>query len=322
MKTGNRTMAYFSIDILFSEALDFNLEEIAEAVCEDYPLAAVEVHPVNKGKHVQTDQVVLAMLRPLDTRNGHVVLMNGAGAPDEEFRTADHSEIAWRSGGYAHCALNAIKSHKSYITLSVQTSDHSLVGQFRAVRQLMAVSAVFAQLPISLSVLVHWSSHMIAASTWVTGVQKAMRSEWPLSEWFSFRCGWDVKKDRSQKKAVGYTKGLRDFLGYELHVAAAPIEPSDVKRLLRQASLAALTGEKLRDSDALGLDNGLLRYKAHRPRNADGALGPVMVLLHPDVIHTEQSQNTFKIQTKASTRHFIEHRPNPDFMSNLFATRA
>lgn len=323
MKPDNRTQAYFSIDILFSEALDFNLEEIAEAVSEDYPLAAVEVHPVNAGKHIRTDQVVLGMLRPVDTRNGHVVLLNGIGTPDEEFRAADHSEIAWRSGGYAHCALNAIKSHQSYMTLSIQTADQSLVGRFRAVRQLMAVSAVFAQLPISLGILVHWSSHMIAAGTWVKGVQKSMRGEWPLADWFSFRCGWDAKQSGSAKYAVGYSKGLRNFLGYELHFAAAPVAPSDAKLVLRKACLATLqSGKELRDGDAFSFDDGPLRYEARRLRNADGTHGPVVVLLHPEAREFEKSVNTFKIPATGSAKARIEHRPNPDFMNTLFATRA
>ncbi|MGA9436390.1 MAG: hypothetical protein WBV62_19340 [Roseobacter sp.] len=277
-------VAYFSIDILFEEALDFDLSEIAEAVSEDYPLTPVEVHPVDIGKNIKTDQVIFGMLKPQDARNGHVVLMNGTGSPDEEFRAADHSEIAWRSGGYAHCALDAIKSHKSYMTLSIQTFDQSLEGKFRAVRQLMAVSAVFAQLPIAIGILVHWSSHMIAASTWVKGVQKTMRGEWPLSEWFSFRCGWEATKHASNRNAVGYTKGLRNFLGFELHVAAAPISPSDAKSLLRKACLATLQDTRnLRDRHTFTIENDQLRYKAHRSQNANGTPGAVMVLLHPAI---------------------------------------
>lgn len=309
----DKSAAYFSIDILFSESLDFNLEEVAKAVSEDYPQAAVAVHAVNKGKSVRTDKVVLGMLKPLDPRNGHVVVMNGIGHPDEEFRAADHSEIAWRSGAFAHCAMDAIRSHQSYMTLSVQTNDHSLRGQFRAVRQLMAVSAVFAELPICLGILVHWSSHMVAPGTWVKGVQKSVREEWPVSEWLSFRCGWDGNKNASNGHAVGYTKGLRNFLGYELHVAAAPIQPSDAKLLLRFACLAILQGNATpRDGDTFGLQNNAQRYKVHKPQNANGTLSPVMILMHPEAPESHKPQEVVNLRHDAQ-------RPAADFMKTLFS---
>ncbi len=315
-KEKNTPSSYYSIDILFGESFDFDLEEIAEAVSEDYPQAAVSVHPVNKGKHVRTDKVVLGMLKPLDARNGHVVVMNGTGHPDEEFRAADHSEIAWRSGGFAHCALDAIKSHQSYMTLSVQTTDQSLLGQFRAVRQLMAVSAVFAELPICLGILVHWSSHMVAPGTWVKGVQKSMRDDWPVYDWISFRCGWDVKRTMSKTHAVGYTKGLRNFLGYELHVAAAPIKPSDAKLLLKQACLSILQGSREpQDGDTFGIETSPLRYRISRPQNANGVLNPVMVLVHPDAPEHDKSKKIISLQQKAQ-------RPTPDFMKTILSERA
>lgn len=321
--SNTQNVAYFSIDILFEKALDFDLEEIANAVSEDYPLTPVEVHPVNIGKSIKTDQVVFGMLKPLDARNGHVIVMNGTGSPDEDFRAADHSEIAWRSGGYAHCALDAIRSHQSYITLSVQTFDHSLEGKFRAVRQLMAVSAVFAQLPIAIGILVHWSSHMIAASTWVTGAQKSMRGEWPLYEWFSFRCGWEAKKSMSDRCAVGYTKGLRNFLGFELHVAAAPVNPSDAKTLLRKACLFSLqSNRELRDGQMVTLENDPHRYKIRRPRNANNTPGAVIVLLHPGTLENEKPDADPAWSKTGSDTIYRSQRPNPNFMQTLFAKQA
>lgn len=321
--SNSQKVAYFSIDILFKEALDFDLEEIAEAVSEDYPVTAVDVHPVNIGKSISTDQIVFGMLKPRDDHNGHVIVMNGTGSPDEEFRAADHSEIAWRSGDYAHCALDAIKSHQSYITLSIQTFDQSLEGKFRAVRQLMAVSAVFAQLPIAIGILVHWSSHMIAASTWVTGAQKSMRGEWPMSEWFSFWCGLEATTSTSSRCAVGYTKGLRNFLGFELHVAAAPINPSDAKSLLRKACLSALKNyRELHDDQVVTLENDPLRYKVRRPRNANGSPGAVMVILHPSILELSKQGTHLTVPRSGSDKGYSSRRPNPDFMQTLFAQHA
>lgn len=284
MNSSTDTLAYFSVDILFSEALDFDLEEIASAVSEDYPDAAIGVHPVHAGKHVTTDAPVLGMLKPLDPRNGYVIFMNGLGAPDEEFRTADNSEIAWLSGGFAHCAIDAIKSHQSYITLSIQTDDRSRQGCLRAVRQLMAVSAVLAELPIALGVLVHWSSHMIEPRLWVEGVRKSMRGELPLSTWVSFRCGLEKQRTGSGPRTIGYTKGLRSFVGYELHLAPAPIPPSDAKLLLKQVCLTILHCQsEPMDGDLLGVENSSVRYRVRRPGSDAGTPDPVLFLLHPDV---------------------------------------
>lgn len=320
MTSGTGNQSYFSVDILFGEAFDFNLEEVADAVSSDYPEAAVDVHPVNAGKNVRTDKTVLGMFKPVDPKNGHVVLVNGTGQPDEEFRTADHSEIAWRSGGFAHFALDAIKSHKSYITLSVQTPDNSLKGQFRAVRQLMAVSAVFAELPISLGVLVHWSSHMLDPGTWVEGAQKAMRGDWPISEWVSFRCGWNAGSPAREKVSVGHTKGLRNFLGFEAHIASAPIPPSDAKMLLRKACLKILeSGKEPINGDFLRFANDPLEYRIQRPQNSDGSFGPVMVLLHPEAPELKQDKFAPTVRNAISERMSSSQRPNPDFMKTLFA---
>lgn len=318
-----KPLAYFSVDLLFGEPLDFDLEEIAEAVSEDYPQASVLVHPVNTGKSVRTDKVILGMLMPKDSRNGHVVLMNGIGHPDEEFRNADHSDITWRSGGFAHCAREAIKSHQSYMTFSVQTTDHSLVGQFRAVRQLMAVSAVFAELPICLGVLVHWSSHMVAPGTWVDSARKAMRGQWPTNEWVSFRCGWDAKRTERGRHAVGYTKGLRNFLGFELHIAAAPIEPSDAKSLLKRACATILeSGGAMQDGDTFSVGYDEPIYTVRLPVNPNGTKGSVMVLVHPDTPVNDSSEPAAKVATTTSDWRYNPNRPAPNFMKSLFEEHA
>ena len=284
MNIKNDKLAYFSVDILFSEALDFGLEEIANAVSEDYPETAISVHPVHAGKHIKTDEPVLGMLKPVDPRNGYVVTLNGLGAPDEEFRAADNSEIAWHSGGFAHCAIDALASHTSYVSVSIQTMDHSRGARFRAVRQLMAVSAVLAELPIALGVLVHWSSHMIEPGFWVEGVKKAMRGELPLSQWISYRSGWVNAGNKSDMLTSGYTKGLRSFVGYEVHLASAPIPPSDAKLLLKNVCSTILQCETApRNGDLLGLDNDPVKYKVRRSQNAKGTMDPVLVLMHPDI---------------------------------------
>lgn len=52
----------FSVDILFSEPLHFELEEIIAAVDEDFPSCQVTDSGINPTKLIKTDRVVIAML--------------------------------------------------------------------------------------------------------------------------------------------------------------------------------------------------------------------------------------------------------------------
>ncbi|MFV2052348.1 DUF4261 domain-containing protein [Aliiroseovarius sp. YM-037] len=269
----------FSVDILFSEPLQFELDEIVAAVNEDFPTCQIKDVGINPSNSLKTDNPILAALEPVEAHDGQMIQMIGIGFPDEEFRNADHTETIWRSGGFGK---EALAKHQSYLNVSVKAVNGSLAARFRAARLLNAVTAVFAQLPITLGIYIKWGAHLVSPDHWQNAAEQAMTGDWPLTTWLSYRAGWDAGPDRSSQFAVGYTTGLKQFLPYELQIEAAPIKPTDVIQMLAAAAWMPLQGGSVyEDGNTVGVEEGV-RYVLRQPRNPDDSPGDVFVLLHPD----------------------------------------
>lgn len=268
----------FSVDILFSEPLHFELNEIIEAVNEDFPSCQVKDSGINPTQSIKTDEVVLAILEPVEKHDGGSIKFIGAGFPDDNWRKADHTESLWRSGGFGQ---DALAHHKSYMSISVDAADGSLASRFRAARLLNVVTAVFAKLPITLAIYVKWTGHFARRDLWVKAAEDAVKGEWPLVSWISYRGAWNAAEGQS-KYAVGYTVGLQQFLPYELHMESAPIQPSDVIQFLCGAVWMPLQGgSTYKDGDTVGAEDGT-PYRIRRRHAPDGTPLDVFVLLHPD----------------------------------------
>ncbi len=313
----------FSVQILFSETLEFTLDEIAQAVSEDFPEAAVTVPGEMPAEVIKTDGLTLGIFQPTDPANGRLVTMTGLGVPDENFRAADHTELAWRSGpGFAQAALDAIKSHQSYLGLSISTTDTSLTGRYRAARQLTSIAAVFAGLPIALGVLVQWTGHMVAPAAWVKSAHEAAKGEWPLPTWIAYRGGWDAAHGTQSQYAVAYTIGLTQFLDFEFHLEPAPILPSDAIKMLFGACWLPLEGgSAYRDGDTMGVEGSDLRYTMRRRKTDDGAEAAIMSLLHPESPVDEESIFGPNPLMKAPKDFDNERMGKPGFMSRLLGKR-
>ena len=73
-------------------------------------------------------------------------------------------------------------------------------------------------------------------------------------------------------------------MDYEIHMEAAPIEPSDVIQMLLGATWMPLQGgSKFNDGDTMGHDGpGSIPYRIRTRKHPDGTDDNVIVLLHPD----------------------------------------
>jgi len=273
----------FSVDILFSEPLNFDLSEIVDAVNADHPGSSVRVSPINPRQSCSTDQMINAILEPVDPENGRLITLITPGFPDENFRSQDHTELAWRSAPFSHGALDAVKQHKSYVSVSISPAEPTLAARFRAARQINAVSAVFAALPISLGVLAQWAGRLSEPKAWCAAAEQAGKGEWPISSWLSYRAGWDVESVSESTHSVGYTTGLKSFVDYEIHMESAPLKPGEVMPMLMGASYLSLQGgNELKDGDTIGGESDGLKYRIRRSKSENGSVGPVLSLLHPD----------------------------------------
>ncbi|KJZ21185.1 DUF4261 domain-containing protein [Loktanella sp. S4079] len=269
----------FSVDLLFSEPLQFDIAEIIEAVNEDYPSCQIADPGFNPHPRVNTGAVALAIFKPREPHDGVDIKMIGAGFPDENFRHADHTETFWRSRGFGQ---EELARHQSYISVSVDAVDDSLASRFRAARLLNVVTAVFAKLPITLAIYCKWTGHFVSPSEWIAAADQAIKGDWPLTAWVSYRAAWAMPPGPDQKIATGYTTGVSQFMPFELQMEAAPLDPSEVLPMLASSVWMALQGgSKLNDGDTIGAEGGI-RYRIRKRENTAGDGPDLVVLLHPD----------------------------------------
>ena len=309
MEPQRAEMTSFSVDVLLSEPLHFDLDEIVSAVNEDFPSCQIRDPGINPTQSIKTDEVVIAVLEPVDPQDGGMIKLIGAGFPDEEFRNADHTEALWRSGGFGQAEVAA---YKSYIHISVDPVDDTLASRFRAARILSVVSAVFAKLPITLAIYNAWTHHFIRPAQWVEDAATAVKGEWPLTSWVSYRVGWNNAPGQAQH-AVGFTTGLKAFLPYELHMESAPIKPTDVLQMLYGAAWMPLQGGSVyEDGNTVGVEEGI-RYRLRKRPGQDD----VFVLLHPDSPVDEVAVFGPNPKTPAPMTEPYINRPKKGFMQSL-----
>lgn len=268
----------FSVDLLFSEPLHFDLDEIIAAVNEDFPSCQIKDSGINPTKSMKTDDVVLGIIQPVEPQDGASIHLIGAGFPDESFRNANLTEELWRSGGFGQ---QEVARHQSYLSFSVDAVDDSLASRFRAARLLNVVTAVFAKLPITLAIYNKWTGHFVRPTQWVEAAETAVKGEWPLTSWISYRGAWNLAPGLNEY-AVGYTVGLSQFLPYEIHMESAPIKPTDVLQMLFAACWMPLQGGSVyEDGNTVGVEEGV-QYRIRERHTADGKPAGIFVLLHPD----------------------------------------
>jgi len=272
----------FQVELLFKAPIEIDLNAVAAMVNEIAPMSAVAVSPMNPATVLKTNEVIIGILDPVDKANGDRITFIGAGVPDESFRAQDHTELGWRSVPFSEGAVKAIQQHQSYVTLSVTAADDTLASRFRAARQITVVAAAIAQDPQTLGVMCAWAGRMSSPQAWDDAAAQAVQDEWPLMDWISTRGGWDQRN--GTQYAVGYTIGVSHFIDFEIHMEAAPIQPTEAMKMLVGASWLRLQGgNTYHDGDTMGHDGpDSVTYRMRTRKRADGTSDNVIVLLHPD----------------------------------------
>lgn len=307
----------FTVNVLFSEPLEFDFAEITQAVKEDYPAFRVTDMGVAPGPQ-RTDSMVLGVLTPADTVNGGVISFTTPGSTDAEWQNADHTETLFHSANFPG-AETAIRKHQSYIAISITSDDDSLASRFRALRQLSCVVAVFAKLPITMGIYCCWSNRVTSPDQWVEDTKTAENGEWPYLSWVSFRAGWDQSR-AGNSYAGGRTIGLSAFCGWEIFHAAAPMQPSDVAAMLATATYMRLGGgHTFGDGHTVGGDDGSVAYRVRYFPFNEGDPFRQMALIHKDSPLDEEAEFGPRpgIAPVDRTKHMT--KTNKNFLRNLLA---
>ncbi len=272
----------FSAYILLSEAIQFNSTEIEQALLEDYPALDLQTDTaVSLAQDCDTDQFITTPIlfgaKGRDSAIASLIRLPGYGRwnPDEltPSQQLQFPEIK-----------QALARNASYICVTAGKNNEDETGAFRAARLCSCLAAVFAKLPVALGVYWETADHFLSPSDVVEMADKAMSDEFPIDKWVGLNL--NRLKDGAKEYSSGITRGLKQLKGYEVSVAAAPLDLATTASTLSTAAVMLTSyGHKFRDGDTVGHE-GQSPERSMRirfaPVGTNGSTCDAWVLIHPD----------------------------------------
>ncbi|MEM8838840.1 MAG: DUF4261 domain-containing protein, partial [Pseudomonadota bacterium] len=307
-------------DIYFSDLLEFKLDEIAEAVKEDFPSLTLK-NIFNDQEIRKTNEPIAGVLsveEPSETSKW--ITFISAGFPDKENVTVQNLLPQIRASfGFQEEAAHAIENHKYYLHISTKPADQSLETRYATAKILSAVVSVFAKLPVTMAIMPIWASRYVRPKDWERMTAAAMANEFPLDGWISYNVGWDPGQTEPLKYASGMTRGMQHFIDTEVIVQSAPIQPTEVvKQLYGVSYLLLQSGNEFNDGDTLGIEGSSEAWRI-RHNKSDNTSGPdTWVLLHPET--TVDEFDTFGPRQAAPPpdgQDPVKKEAKPGFLSGL-----
>lgn len=306
MSTGEKNSGpTFSAYILLSEGIQFNTNEIAQALAEDYPTLEISGHTNDVlAFDCNTDEFITSPMlmgsRGDDARSVSLIRLPGYG-------TWDPARIPLRQSLLCPDISDRLKRNRSYICVSVGADDSSLKSTFRAARLCSCVAAIFAKLPVALAAYWETGDHFLSPEAVVKMADEAVCDKWPVSEWV----GLDLARGQTdgQPMAGGLTVGLKAFRNVEISHAGAPIEIAEAAQMMLSVATMCLEyGRKYGDGDTIGRE-GQSREQSYRvrvvPKGTRNSNCDVYLIVHP--------QSTVDHEALAGP---IETRPPPPGVDN------
>lgn len=271
----------FSAYVLLSEGIQFNTNEIAQALTEDYPSLEIK-EPTNDVLEFDcnTDEFITSpMLMGSGGKDAHPVsLIRLPG-----YGTWDPKSIPLRQSWLCPDISDRLKRNRSYICVSVGARDNTLEATFRAARLCSCVAAVFAKLPVALAAYWETADCFLSPKAVIKMADEAVCDKWPVPEWI----GLDLVRGQvdGQPMAGGLTVGLKAFRNVEISHAGAPIEMADAAGMLISVATMSLEyGRDYADGDTIGRE-GQSREDSYRvrvvPKGTNDSNCDVYLIVHP-----------------------------------------
>lgn len=324
----------FALYVMFSEGVQFNSAEIADAVLEDFPELDIEM----------TDALCLPTACDTDATIPMAPLFMGATGADASiismmrlpgYGTWDPNGVEPRH--MLACTdidlKDALGRNKSYLCISAGAKSPALEDCFRAARLVSCVGAVFAQLPICLAAYWESGTHFISPKEIGDMAHEAMGGDWPIRQWVGLGLS-SLGSDRQGRVwSSGATIGLRHFTGYEMQQVAAPVDVTTTAATLHTAAwLPLASGNRFSDGDTCGVEGpggegGVaekmrLRWlpKGAGPKNSKTPPLPhdTFIMIHPDSPFDEAAYFGTPRSPKGRKQQVTQH-PRPGFFKRMLS---
>ncbi|WP_420587198.1 hypothetical protein [Ruegeria sp.] len=271
----------FSAYILLSEAIQFNSSEIEQALLEDYPSLDLRTETgFGMNQDCDTDQFITTPIllgaTGADSTIATLIRLPGYGTWDPEQLTP------WQRLPFPE-VTQAFQYNKSYICVTTGAEAGDEIQAFRAARLCSCVAAIFAKLPVALAVYWESADHFLRPSDVVAMADKAISDEIPIEQWVGLRL--QGTKNNGKQLFGGVTNGLKPLKGFEVSLAAAPLDLENAAATLSTtAAMLAAYGHNFNDGDTLGHE-GQSREDSMRirfaPKGTNGSFCDAWVLVHP-----------------------------------------
>lgn len=287
-------MPSFAIYLMFSEGVQFNSEEIAQAVLEDFPdLDITDLGGLSLPTPCDTDDVIPMAPIFMGATGADATFVNMMRLPGHGIWDPNAVPPRQMVACQGFDLKAALGRNKSYLCVSASAKSKSLEDCFRAARLVSCVGAVFAQLPIC--VAAYWESgdHFLSPKGICEMADAAMRSEWPIVQWVGLGLAPLGDDKQGRVWSNGGTVGLRHFTGYELQMVAAPFEVSKTAATLYTTAWLPLTsGNRFEEGHTVGVEGGAEGEKLRlrwlptgaTANNSEAPPQPydTFVMIHPD----------------------------------------
>lgn len=270
----------FSVNVLFSEPLQFRQADVIAAIKEEFPSLG-DWHDVPDSAIHDTGLVVVAALiggGSADLKWVSLTAMPGPFPKDGHYDNAINRALGFKGG------REAFNAHTSVLTITVKSKGPDLVSRFKAARLATCVSAVFAGDPTCLGVMFPSGDVFSSPEDWRKAAQNAVADEWPVTSWISYEIRqYAPAAPGGKPQSTCGSVGVAAFNGHEVSFAAAPVVPGyAAEKVIGAVTLLLACGNTFVDSDTIGDENGDERIRIRFMEEGPDWQTDSWVLIHPD----------------------------------------
>ncbi|MEO1722564.1 MAG: hypothetical protein AAFR84_09195 [Pseudomonadota bacterium] len=283
-ETERRLNETLTLELLFDGPLDAEIDEIADALAEDFPNLRGWRPPFPNMPPVNIGGTTAAFLQSDDPDHGGRAMLISyphiANSPIRSFRAI--LDQAARQSLTFNGASDAVAAMRGHLTINMDAKSTDIVDRFHAARVLSSIAAVFAKLPMCLGIYVPWAQMIVAPKMIVDAAEQAAKDEWPLAAWINILIARDDSTQPPLWSAT--TIGLASFKGVEMQFAKAPVDVSAAGAWTFGACWLLLqSGNQFSDGNTMGLENSDLHYRLRFfEEGREGVATDCWVVIHPD----------------------------------------
>lgn len=276
----------FTAYLLLSESIQFQLEEIVQAVREDFPdlewdLGAQVAMPFDSSR-LSMGTFIGDTPKDRPPLHGMVSFLSTPGPIG-----IDMDDAIMKSRFVFPEAQQAVSRHQSCFSISVYSTGTSLPARFEAARRMNALVAVFAKLPICLGAYFPSADIILAPNRWVEAAETANEGKFPALAWINYiiapAAEGQIFASEGDGRFTIFTIGCAAFNGHEIVLPSVKMDRTEALGSVLNAVIMLLEyGHDFRDGNTMGDEKQDLRIRIrHCLESKHGSQTDQWYLFHP-----------------------------------------